>query len=115
MATYGAGFTLTKAIRSTTKLLGLQTYDWKTFSCLWRLFRARSAADQYYTRSWQSPIAGVFFPEDESAQIVINLGTLKLFLTRPEYTELEGAFLALVSAPDVAPVLDRLRILFGDL
>lgn len=81
-----------KAIRSTTKLLGLQTYDWKTFSCLWRLFRASSAADQYYTRSWQSPIAGVFFPEDESAQIVINLGTLKLFLTRPEYTELEGRF-----------------------
>lgn len=46
---------------------------------------------------------------------MINLGTLKLFLTRPEYTELEGAFLALVSAPGVAPVPERLRILFGDL
>ncbi|HHD7495709.1 TPA: hypothetical protein ACOVJJ_004433 [Klebsiella oxytoca] len=47
--------------------------------------------------------------------MVINLGTLKLFLTWTEYTELEGVFLALISAPEVALVVEALRQLFGDL
>lgn len=93
----------------------LQTYDWLTFSCLWRLFRARSAADQYHARSWQSPVAGIYFPEADNAQVVMTLGGLRLFLTWQEYSTFETEFLALVSAPDVAPVLERLRILFGDL
>lgn len=45
----------------------------------------------------------------------MTLGGLRLFLTSQEYTAFETEFLALVSAPDVAPVLERLRILFGDL
>lgn len=43
------------------------------------------------------------------------LGGLTLFLTWQEYTAFDTEFLALVSAPDVAPVMERLRILFGDL
>ncbi|ELY7235943.1 hypothetical protein DMS64_25305 [Klebsiella variicola] len=86
-----------------------------TFSCLWRLFRARSAADQYHARSWQSPVAVIYFPEDDNAQVVMTLGGLRLFLTWQEYTAFETEFLTLVSAPVVAPVLERLRILFGDL
>ncbi|AXS06477.1 MULTISPECIES: hypothetical protein [Enterobacteriaceae] len=62
----------------------LQTFDRITFSCLWRLFRARSAADQDHARSWQSPIAGIYFPEADNAQVVMTLGDLRLFLTWQE-------------------------------
>jgi hypothetical protein len=36
-------------------------------------------------------------------------------MTSDEYLQLEGAFLAMVAAPDVAPVLAELRALYGDL
>lgn len=93
----------------------LQVFDWATFASLRRQFRARSATAQFDSRSWQSPVTGFYFPEADNAQVVMNLGGLKLFLTRQEYTALEADFLALVSAPDVAPILDSMRILFGDL
>jgi hypothetical protein len=47
--------------------------------------------------------------------VILGLDGTHIAMTPDEYLQLETALLAVVSAPDTAPVLAELRALYGDL
>lgn len=90
-------------------------YGWDMFSELNRLLKARAWLN--VTKGWsdRGRLAGLYFPHNESEDVIISLDGVHFFVKLEEYLQLEEAFLAVVAAPDVAPVLDELRALYGDL
>lgn len=90
-------------------------YGWEMFSELNRLFQARAWLN--VTKGWsdRNRLAGLYFPHNESEDVIISLDGVHFFVKLEEYIELEAAFLAAVAAPDMAPVLAELGALYGDL
>ena len=90
-------------------------YGWAMFSELIRLFQTRAWLN--VTKAWsdRGSLAGLYFPHNETDDVIISLDGVHFFVKPDEYLQLEAAFLAAVAAPDVTPVLDELRALYGDL
>ncbi|WGK60051.1 hypothetical protein [Pantoea sp. SS70] len=90
-------------------------YGWEMFSELTRLFQARAWLN--VTKAWseRGSMVGLYFPHNESEDVIISLDGVHFFVKPEEYLQLEAGFLATVAAPDVASVLDELRPLYGDL
>lgn len=90
-------------------------YGWEMFSELNRLFQARAWLK--VTKAWsdRGSMVGLYFPHNESEDVIISLDGVHFFVKPEEYLQLEAGFLATVAAPDVASVLDELRPLYGDL
>lgn len=90
-------------------------YGWTMFSELTRLFQARAWLN--VTKAWsdRGSLAGLYFPHNESEDVIISLDGVHFFVKPEEYLQLEAGFLAMAAEPDVAPVLAELRALYGDL
>lgn len=90
-------------------------FGWSMFSELTRLFQARAWLN--VTKAWsdRGSLAGVYFPYNESEDVIISLDGVHFFVKLEEYLALEAEFLSMVAEPDVAPVLADMRALYGDL
>lgn len=90
-------------------------YGWEVFSELNRLFQARAWLNVTKVWSERGKRVGVYFPHNDSEDVIIALEGVHFFVTREEYLQLEEAFLAAVSSPDMESILAELRALYGDL
>lgn len=90
-------------------------FGWEMFSELNRLFQARAWLN--ITKAWsdRGSLAGLYFPHNESDDVIISLNGVHFFVKPEEYLQLEAGFLAAMAEPTVAPVLAELRALYGDL
>lgn len=90
-------------------------WGWEMFSELNRLFQARAWLN--VTKGWsdRGRLAGVYFPHNESDDVIISLDGVHFFVKQEEYLALEGGFLTAVTDADMAPVLAELRCIYGDL
>lgn len=90
-------------------------YGWEMFSELNRLLQARSWLNVTKGSSDRGKLAGIYFPHNESDDVIISLDGVHFFVKQEEYPALEAGFLAAVADLDVAALLAELRALYGDL
>jgi hypothetical protein len=69
------------------------------------------------THQWNArdSLVSLYIPRGEGERVILGLDGTHIAMTPDEYLQLETALLAVVSAPDTAPVLAELRALYGDL
>ncbi|WP_342656227.1 hypothetical protein GKC68_12945 [Pantoea sp. RSPAM1] len=87
---------------------------WDVFSALVRYMQARAWLGATHEWSARDSMVMLYIPRGEGSRAVLGLDGVHITMTPEEYLELEAKFLAVVAAPEVAPVLAELRCIYGD-
>nr|WP_257102118.1 hypothetical protein [Klebsiella quasipneumoniae] len=88
---------------------------WDVFSALVRYMQARAWLGATHAWNARDSLVSLYIPRGEGERVILGLDGTHIAMTPDEYLQLETALLAVVSAPNTAPVLAELRALYGDL
>lgn len=95
-----------------------EAFGWDVFSALVRYMQARAWQGATHDWSARDSLVSLHISRDSTGQnerATLGLEGMHTTMTAAEYLQLESAFLEMVAAPDVAPVLSELRCVYGDL
>lgn len=90
-------------------------FGWDVFSALIRYMRARAWQGATFELRARDRLVSLYIMHGEVNRVVLGLNGTQVSMTLEEYLGRETAFLEAVEAPDMAPVLAELRVLYGDL